>query len=56
MARLSNPVVMKPGANEVYRFRIEGQTLRQARNARRVAADSAPTFKCGAQRQAPASV
>jgi hypothetical protein len=41
------PVVMKPGANEVYRFRIEGKmlTLRQVRNARGVAVDSAPTFK-----------
>jgi hypothetical protein len=41
------PVVMKPGANEVYRFRIEGKTLtlRQVRNARGVAVDAAPTFK-----------
>jgi hypothetical protein len=41
------PVVMKPGANEVYRFRIEGKTLtlRQVRNARGVAVDSAPAFK-----------
>ena len=41
------PVVMKPGANEVYRFRIEGRTLtlRQVRNARGVAVDSAPTLK-----------
>ena|ERR1051326_2159052 len=41
------PVVMKPGANEVYRFRIDGKTLtlRQVRNARGVAVDSAPTFK-----------
>ena len=41
------PVVMKPGANEVYRFRIEGKTLtlRQVWNARGVAVDSAPTFK-----------
>ncbi len=41
------PVVMKPGANEVYRFRIEGKTLtlRQVRNARGVSIDSAPTFK-----------
>ena len=40
------PVVMKPGANEVYRFRIEGKTLtlRQVR-ARGVAVDSAPTLK-----------
>ena len=37
------PVVMKPGANEVYQFRIEGKTLtlRQVRNARSVAVDSA---------------
>jgi len=41
------PIVMKPGANEVYRFRIEGKTLtlRQVRNARGVAVDSAPTLK-----------
>ncbi len=41
------PVVMKPGANEVYQFRLEGKTLtlRQVRNARGVAMDSAPTFK-----------
>lgn len=41
------PVVMKPGANEVYLFRIEGKTLtlRQVRNARGVAVDSAPTFR-----------
>ena len=41
------PVVMKPGANEVYQFRIEGKTLtlRQVRNARGVAVDSAPTFR-----------
>src|ERR1044071_19909 len=41
------PVVMKPGANEVYRFRIEGKTLtlRQVRNARGVSVDSAPTLK-----------
>ena len=41
------PVVMKPGANEVYQFRIEGKTLtlRQVQNARGVAVDSAPTFK-----------
>jgi hypothetical protein len=41
------PVVMKPGANEVYQFRIEGKTLtlRQVRNARGVGVDSAPTFK-----------
>jgi hypothetical protein len=42
-----SPVVMKAGANEVYRFRIEGKTLtlRQVRNARGVAVDSAPTLK-----------
>jgi len=41
------PVVMNPGANEVYQFRIEGKTLtlRQVRNARGVAVASAPTFK-----------
>src|SRR5579863_6652501 len=41
------PVVMKPGATEVYQFRIEGKTLtlRQVRNARGVAVDSAATFK-----------
>lgn len=41
------PVVMKPGANEVYRFGIEGKTLtlRQVRNARGVAVGSAPTLK-----------
>jgi hypothetical protein len=40
------PVVMKPGASEVYQFRIEGKTLtlRQVRNARGVAVDPA-TFK-----------
>jgi hypothetical protein len=42
-----SPVVMKPGANEVYQFRIEGKTLtlRQVRNARGVAVSSAPTLK-----------
>ena len=42
-----SPVVMKPGASEVYRFRIEGKTLtlRQVRNARGVSVDSAPTLK-----------
>jgi hypothetical protein len=42
-----HPVVMRPGANEVYRFRIEGKTLtlRQVRNARGVAVDSAPTLR-----------
>src|SRR5215472_9545201 len=41
------PVVMNPGASEVYQFRIEGKTLtlRQVRNARGVAVESAPTFK-----------
>jgi hypothetical protein len=41
------PVVMKPGANEVYQFRIEGKTLtlKQVRNARGVTVDSAPTRK-----------
>src|SRR5689334_1019928 len=38
------PVVMKPGANEVYRFHIQGDTLtlQQVRNARGLAVDSAP--------------
>lgn len=41
------PVVMKPGANEVYQFRIESKTLtlKQVRNARGLAVTSAPTFK-----------
>lgn len=41
------PVVMKPGANEVYRFRIEGRTLtlKQVRNARGIAVNSAPALK-----------
>jgi hypothetical protein len=41
------PVVMKPGANEVYRFRIEGTmlTLQQVRNARGVSVESAATLK-----------
>ena len=41
------PSVMKPGANEVYQFRIEDKTLtlRQVRNARGVSVASAPTFK-----------
>ena len=41
------PVVMKSGATEVYRFRIEGKTLtlRQVRNARGVTVEQAPTFK-----------
>jgi hypothetical protein len=41
------PVVMNPGSNEVYQFRIDGKTLtlRQVRNARGVAVASAPTLK-----------
>jgi len=41
------PVVMKPGANEVYQFKIEGKTLtlKQVRNARGVTVDSAPIRK-----------
>ena len=41
------PVVMKPSANEIYRFQIEGKTLTpwQVRNARGRAVDSVPTFK-----------
>jgi hypothetical protein len=41
------PVVMKPGASEVYRFRIEGKTLtlKPVRNARGVAVESAQAFK-----------
>ena len=41
------PVVMKPGATEVYRFRIAGKTLtlQQVRNARGVAMESAPTLQ-----------
>lgn len=37
------PVVMRPGANEVYRFQIEGKTLRltQVRNARGAAVQGA---------------
>lgn len=40
------PIVMKQGANEVYRFQIAGQrlTLTQVRNARGVAIQSAPTL------------
>jgi len=42
-----NPIVMKPGANEVYRYRVEGNTLSwtQQRNARGVAVTTAPTTK-----------
>jgi hypothetical protein len=41
------PVVMKPGASEVYRFRIEGDTLSwtQQRNARGAAVTNAATTK-----------
>lgn len=40
-----NPVVMKAGANEIYRFQIDGGTLSwtQQRNARGVAVTGAPT-------------
>jgi hypothetical protein len=42
-----SPVVMKPGANEVYRFHIEGNTLtlQQVRNARGVMVQSADIRK-----------
>ena len=41
------PVVMKAGANEVYRFHIEGKTLtlQQVRNARGVTVAQAATLK-----------
>jgi len=41
------PVVMKPGANEVYAFRIEGDmlSLTQQRNARGVAVQNASTVR-----------
>jgi hypothetical protein len=41
------PVVMKPGANEAYAFRIEGNTLSltQQRNARGVTVQNAATVK-----------
>jgi hypothetical protein len=41
------PVVMKPGANEVYAFKIEGNTLSltQQRNARGVTVQNAPTVR-----------
>jgi hypothetical protein len=41
------PVVMKPGANEVYAFHIEGNTLSftQQRNARGVAVQGAATTR-----------
>jgi hypothetical protein len=41
------PVVMKPGANEVYAFRIEGNTLSltQQRNARGVTVQNAATVR-----------
>jgi len=42
-----SPVVMKPGANEVYRFHVEGKslTLQQLRNSRGVAVESAPVLR-----------
>jgi hypothetical protein len=41
------PVVMQPGANEVYAFRIEGNilSLTQQRNARGVAVQNAATVR-----------
>jgi hypothetical protein len=41
------PVVMKAGANEVYRFHVEGKTLtlQQVRNARGVTVAQAATLK-----------
>jgi hypothetical protein len=41
------PVVMKAGANELYRFHIEGKTLtlQQVRNARGVTVAQAATLK-----------
>jgi len=41
------PLVMKPGANEVYAFRVEGNTLSltQQRNARGVAVQNAATTR-----------
>ena len=41
------PVVMKPGANEVYAFRVEGNTLSltQQRNARGVTVQNAATTR-----------
>lgn len=42
-----SPVVMKPGATEVYRFHIEGKTmtLQQVRNARGVMVENAEVRK-----------
>jgi len=41
------PIVMKPGANEVYAFRVEGNTLSltQQRNARGVSVQNAATTR-----------
>ena len=41
------PLVMKPGANEVYRYKIEGNTLSwtQQRNARGVEVPNGATYK-----------
>ena len=41
------PVVMKPGANEVYRFHVEGKTLtlQQVREARGVTVTQGSTLK-----------
>jgi hypothetical protein len=41
------PVVMKPGANEVYRYRIDGNTLTwtQQRNARGIAVANGTSYK-----------
>jgi len=40
------PLVMKPGANEVYRYKIDGNTLAwtQQRNARGVEVTNGPTY------------
>jgi hypothetical protein len=42
-----NPVVMKPGANEVYRYKIDGNTLTwtQQRNARGIAAPNGASYR-----------
>jgi len=41
------PLVMKPGANEVYRYKIDGNTLTwtQQRNARGVAVTNGPSYR-----------
>ena len=41
------PVVMKPGANEVYRYKIDGNALTwtQQRNARGVAVTNGPSYR-----------